>query len=159
MLLRGELDALLFYPPVRDVVDPHGGSYALVGHPGVRKLFPDVAAEGRRYFAATGIYPINHCVVVRRQLAQADPFLVEHLYAAFTTAKEEQERRRSSLLEPYWSTGVVSASLHASPDPAPYGFAANRRAIATISTYLYEQGLTDRVVDLAEIIPPNMLGT
>ena len=46
--------ALLFYPPVRDVVDPHG--YALVGHPGVRKLFPTWRAEGRRYFAATGMY-------------------------------------------------------------------------------------------------------
>jgi 4,5-dihydroxyphthalate decarboxylase len=159
LLLRNELDALLFYPPVRDVVDPHGGSYALVGHPGVRKLFPDAAAEGRRYFAATGMYPINHCVVVRRQLAETDPSLVERLYAAFTTAKHGQEQRRSSLLEPYRATGLVSANPAALPDPAPYGFAANRATIAAISTYLYEQGLTDRLVELAEIIPPSMLGT
>ena len=97
--------------------------------------------------------------MVRRQSAEADPSLVDRLFGAFVTAKQGQEQRCAALLEPYHAIGAVSANPGASPDPAPYGFAANSGTIATISTYLYEQGLTDRLVELAEIIPPSMLAT
>jgi 4,5-dihydroxyphthalate decarboxylase len=157
MLLRGDVDALLFYPPVYDVVDAHGGSVALARDPRARKLFADPAAEGRRFHAATGIYPINHCVVVRRSLAERDPSIVERIYAAFTAAKGLPERRIHGLLEPYLATGATNEI--ALRDPAPYGFAANKLAMSTIATYLYEQALTDRIVELDELMPPSMLET
>ena len=73
-------------------------------------------------------------------------------------AKACHEQRRLSLLEPYRATGVLGGELDVR-DPAPYGFAANRLAMSTIAGYLQEQGLTDRVVGLDEIIPASMLQT
>jgi 4,5-dihydroxyphthalate decarboxylase len=158
MLLRGDVDALLFYPPVFDVVDRRGGSIALANDPRARRLFPDVHVEGRRYYAATGVYPINHCVVIRRELAERDPSLVGCLYDAFVEAKASHERRRRTLMEPFRETGVFGGTGD-DRDPAPYGLAANRLAMETIAGYLHEQGLTDRVVQLDEIIPTPMLET
>ena len=48
----------------------------LEDRPEVRRLFPDPAAEGRRYFAKTGIFPINHGMVVRRSIAEKNPWVV-----------------------------------------------------------------------------------
>ena len=48
----------------------------------VRPLF-DRLAEGRRYYAKTGIYPINHAVVVRRSLVEQHPWIALKLYAAW----------------------------------------------------------------------------
>src|SRR5262249_58169324 len=62
MLLRGELDGALHYLVDKTLVDR-----STVDISGVtRYLFPDPAAEGRRFYAKTGLFPINHTVVVRR---------------------------------------------------------------------------------------------
>lgn len=38
----------------------------------MRTLSPDPIAESARYYAKTGIYPINHTVIMRRSLIDAD---------------------------------------------------------------------------------------
>ena len=66
MLIRGELDGSLHYLAENNLVDR-----STVDVSGVtRYLFPDPAAEGRRFFAKTGLFPINHTVVVRRSLLE-----------------------------------------------------------------------------------------
>ena len=66
MLLRGELDGSLHYLVDNNLVDR-----STVDVSGVtRYLFPDPAAEGRRFYAKTGLFPINHTVVVRRSLLE-----------------------------------------------------------------------------------------
>ena len=40
----------------------------LRAHDKVRTLFPDPLAESARYYAKTGIYPVNHVVIMRRSL-------------------------------------------------------------------------------------------
>ena len=55
MLLDGELDAVLGEK---------------VEHPGLKPLFPDVAAEEKAWFAKHGVVPINHMVVVSEKLVR-----------------------------------------------------------------------------------------
>jgi 4,5-dihydroxyphthalate decarboxylase len=59
MLASGELPAL---------VTPRIPSPFAARDPRVRRLFPDVIAAEREYFAATGIFPIMHVVVLRRDV-------------------------------------------------------------------------------------------
>src|SRR5260221_2671126 len=87
MLVSGELDATLLYLTHRNLVDRSRIDLSVDKR--VRALFPDRAAEGRRYYAKTGIYPINHTVVIRRPLVEKHPWIALNLYSAFAAARAE----------------------------------------------------------------------
>lgn len=57
MLERGEIDALISAVALQCV---------LKGSPKVRRLFRDYQTVKRDYFRRTGIYPIMHTVVIRK---------------------------------------------------------------------------------------------
>ena len=154
MLLDGRIDATLFYTVRNTILDRR--TIDLAADPRVAPLFPDPAAEGRRYYAATGTFPINHCVIVRRTLVDADPTLARRLYDAFVAAKAVLHERARSLLAPFAETsGVAPAAV--GTDPLAYGVRANRSTLETIARYLHEQALTERVVALDELFAPATL--
>ena len=65
MLVDGELDAVL-------------GEKS--EHPGLKPLFPDVAAEEKSWFAKHEVLPINHMVVVSASLSSAHPDAVREVF-------------------------------------------------------------------------------
>jgi 4,5-dihydroxyphthalate decarboxylase len=156
MLLAGEIDALYFYLPANNVLDR---SITLEGNQAVRPLFPDPLAEGVRYYRETGIYPINHCVVVRRSLVEKHPWIPLNLYAAFTASKEVGRRRVAEGILPFLEAGTVDASAREAlaRDPMPYGVQSNARVLSTIAAYQHEQGLVSRAVELDEVFWPSTL--
>jgi 4,5-dihydroxyphthalate decarboxylase len=157
MLMRGELDATLFYLADRNLVDRSRVDLSATAQ--VKPLFADRAAEGRRYYAKTGLYPINHTVVVRRSLLEQHPWIALNLFAAFGRAKERVAGRAQDYLRGFFALGLlgddVSRALAA--DPMAYGVKAARPVLETIARYVYEQGLTPRVVGLEEIFAPSTL--
>ena len=157
MLLDGRLDAALHYIVGNNVVDRSQAN--LADQPEVRLLFADPAAEGRRYFAKTGLFPINHAMVVRRSIAERHPWVVLNLYNAFRTAKDRWLAQVSEAVQSHVQLGMLApeaaAGLHA--DPFPYGVVANRRVLETIAAYSHEQGLTPRTLALDSIFPANTL--
>ena len=56
-------------------------------HPQIGWLFPDPVAAAKDYFKRTGIFPIMHIVGVRRELAQAHPWLPGAVFKAFERSK------------------------------------------------------------------------
>src|ERR1700760_1247295 len=64
MLLDGELDAILGEK---------------VEHPDLKPLFADVKAEEARWFAKHAVKPINHMVVVSRELSERHPDVVREV--------------------------------------------------------------------------------
>jgi 4,5-dihydroxyphthalate decarboxylase len=157
MLLRGELDATLYYYDQRNLVDR---AYTdLRGRPEIRPLFPDPGAEGRRYFAKTGIFPINHCVVVRRAVYERWPWVALNLYELFAAAKEVATRERIDLLQGHFEIGLLDRALGTAvaADPYPYGIRASRMVLETLAAALHEQGLTARTVGLDELFAPSTL--
>jgi 4,5-dihydroxyphthalate decarboxylase len=157
MLLEGELDAALLYLTDRNLVDR---STVEVSHQQcVKPLFADSDAEGRRYFAKTGIYPINHTVVIKRELLERHPWLAINVFHAFMAAKGEVEHEAREVLKAYLETGIIDpvAKKGLVEDPKAYGFKASQRALETISQYVHEQGLSDHRVALDEVFAPSTL--
>jgi 4,5-dihydroxyphthalate decarboxylase len=130
MLMDGAIDAILFYPAFGDAIDRKPDEHRAALR--ARTLFADPAAEGTRYFAATGILPVNHGVVVRRSLLRTQPDLARHAYDAL----------------------IASRDAGADAETFPYGIEANRTALETLTTYLYEQHLTARKLSLDELFVP-----
>lgn len=157
MLLAGELDASLLYLPERNLVDRSRADLSATAK--VRPLFADTAAEGRRYFAKTGIYPINHAVVVRRELLERHPWLAINVYHAFVAAKEEVEREARESVKAFFETGLVPPEYQTAldADPKPYGLKSSRKVVETIAQYVHEQGLTQRAVALEEVFAPQAM--
>jgi len=54
-----------------------------VDSPDVKPLIPDAAEAEAAWYRKTGIYPINHTVVVKDTLLQSDPSLAPRLFAGF----------------------------------------------------------------------------
>jgi 4,5-dihydroxyphthalate decarboxylase len=154
MLLDGSLDATLLYLRSPNLVDRSRAD--VESSPLIRPLF-DRSTESARSFARTGIFPINHGVVVRRSLLERHSWIALNLYEAFLAAKEHAMTRAAAALEPYASIGAVPGGLPSS-DPLPYGMIANRHVLATLAQYVHEQGLTDRLVGLDELFAASTLG-
>ena len=157
LLLAGELDASALYIADRNLVDRSGVD--LTGHQSVRRLFPNPVAEGARYYRKTGIYPINHGMIVRRSLLEEHPWVAVNLYQAFVAAKERVRARSREVLDPYFRLGLLPPAARDAldADPFPYGVKANRQTLETIARYSHEQGLTPRVLSLEEIFAPSTL--
>ncbi len=156
MLVRGELDGALHYLPERNLVDRSKVDVSGV----TRYLFPDPAAEGRRYFAKTGLFPINHTVVVRRSLLESHPWIALNLFSAFVAAKEEIARSGNAFLRWYFESGLLDGGVKrtlATNDPLAYGFKAARPVLETIAQYVHEQGLCARRVGLDELFAKSTL--
>ena len=54
----------------------------------VKRLFNDYRQTEKEYFQRTGIFPIMHTIVFRREIYEANPWAATSLYAAFVKAKE-----------------------------------------------------------------------
>lgn len=157
MLMEGELDATLLYLASPNLVDR--SRVDLMASGCVRTLFEDPAAERRRYYEKTSVYPINHTLVMRRSLYEQHPWIALNLYHAFVAAKEDAERQLAQTLVPYFETGMLdgNARLGLAQEPKPYGMKACRKVIETISQYVHEQGLAPRQVAIEEIFAPSTL--
>src|SRR5579875_1019424 len=146
MMLAGELDATLLY--IRggpgDLIDRSTAD--LAHHPDIRPLFPDPVAEGIRYFRKTGLFPINHGMVIRREIAERHPWAALNIFKAFQAAAAIADAERQAQAEDHILTGLIERNAETAlrRPAARHGVAANRRELETAARYSHEQGLTPR---------------
>jgi 4,5-dihydroxyphthalate decarboxylase len=157
MMVAGELDAVIFY-----LVDPNlidRSTVDLHHHPDIKPLFPDAQAEGVRFYRKTGLYPINHGMVIKRELAEKHPWALTNILKAFNRANELAERQRAEHVEYHIEAGLIPAEAgKALQTPIiSHGMIANRLVLETIAQYSNEQGLTPRVLKLDELFAANMM--
>ena len=114
MLRTGEIDAAAGLEPAE--------------HPDLRTLLPDPQAVDADWFHQTGIRPINHTLVARRDLLQAHRWLANELYRMVAEAKQR------------------------SGAPAPKdGLEPNRGALSRLARYAFEQHITPRSLTPEEL--------
>ena len=151
MMLSGELDATLMY-----IVDPNlvdRSTADLWHHPDIKPLFPDPQAEGVRYYQKTGLYPINHGMVMKREIAEKHPWAVLNVLKAFEKANALADRLRMEHTELYVEAGLLPGNAkEALESPLlRHGIVANRKVLETAAEYSHEQGLTPRLMKLNEV--------
>ena len=130
-----------------------------VDSPDVRPLFPNAGELEAAWYRKTGIYPINHTVVVKDSLLQADPTLGPRVFSAFKDAK-------GALLKQLAGGGELSGEAQTlaqrrkvvGDDPLPYGLAKNRRAMEAIIRFALDQKILPRAVEPEAMFPGNTLG-
>jgi len=151
MMAAGELDATLHYLSHDNLVDR--SRVDLLNHPQVKRLFPDPIAEGTRYYRKTGLYPINHGMVIKREVAEKHPWAVLNLYRAFQQANQMAEAQRREHVEYHLAAGLIApeAGMALAKPVLHHGIAANRAVLETAAQYSQEQGLTPRRVALDEL--------
>jgi ABC-type nitrate/sulfonate/bicarbonate transport system substrate-binding protein len=126
----------------------------------VKRLFPDVAAAEKDYYARTGIFPIMHVVVVRRDVYERHPWVAQSLSKAFTLAKDAAYgglRDTSALrfMLPWLTSHLEEAQELMSTDYWSYGLTqANHRTLATFLRYHHEQGLSQKPLTPEELFAP-----
>jgi 4,5-dihydroxyphthalate decarboxylase len=157
MMLAGELDAVIHYIVNANLVDRSTAD--LWNHPDIKPLFPDPVGEGIRYYRKTGLLPINHGMVIRRELAQRHPWAVLNLMKAFDRANEIAERQRLEHAAYHVATGLVppEAAQGLRTPLVRHGVKANRKVLETAAQYSLEQGLTPRRVGLEEVFASSTL--
>jgi 4,5-dihydroxyphthalate decarboxylase len=135
MLLDGQLDAIMSFGP-RDERLP-------VEKRRLRRLIPNVEEVERAYFRNTGIYPINHCVVIRSDLSARIPEIPRVLFHAYVDSKASAYKRRVGATMIPWGKRFWTDILDFfGGDPLPYGLTeANRKVISKLIDYLHEQKL------------------
>lgn len=151
-LASGGVDAaLVTLPPGDNLVDR--GRIDAASLPQVRRLFADPGAEGRRYFERTGVYPINHTLVVRRALLDRHPWIALNLYHAFVDAKRQATRDAVEALQAYVDIGLMPADTFTvlTHEPKNYGLKSTRATLETLVRYSHEQGLIERMLPLDEL--------
>jgi 4,5-dihydroxyphthalate decarboxylase len=113
MLLSGDIDA--------------GVALAGLDPAHVRTVVPDADAVAAAWSRRTGVYPMNHVVVVKDALLAEHPWLADELMRLF------------------------NASKRLADDSVPYGSAANRPAIDLLMRYAAEQGLIPHAYTVEEL--------
>jgi 4,5-dihydroxyphthalate decarboxylase len=153
MLATGELDA---------VYTPRTPACFRAGHPAVRRLFTDVRAVDADYYRATGIFPIMHVVVLRRDLYDAHRWAARSLYRALVAARaaawhDIDETASLRYMLPWLATDVEATRAVLGNDYWSYGLAGNETALATLINYSHAQGLARRAFAPSELFAPETL--
>jgi hypothetical protein len=152
-LARGEIDA---------IQAPREPSSLLRGEPDVGRLWPDFRPVEEAYLAETGIFPIMHVIVLRRELHEHHPWLAGSLQKAFTRSRdlayaalEDVGALATSL--PWQQAEVARTRELLGEDWWSYGLEANRHVLDTFLRYHHDQGLSHRRVTPDELFAPSAL--
>ncbi len=153
MLHDGQIDALY---------TARAPSSFRAGDGRVRRLFENYPEVERTYFRDTGIFPIMHAIVIRRDVYEANRWVAQSLYKAFVEAQRRTyaDLRESAALKamlPWLTAHVEEAVALMGEDFWPYGFARNRDTLRTFLRYSHEQGLAKRLLEPEELFAPETL--
>ena len=129
-----------------------------VDSPDVRPLIPNAAEAEAAWYRKTGIYPVNHTVVVRDSLLEADSTLAPRLFAAFKAAKAQFLDRLAAGAELSADEQALARRRSVvGDDPLPYGLARNRKAMDAVIRFAVDQKILPRAVGAEEMFARNTL--
>jgi 4,5-dihydroxyphthalate decarboxylase len=124
--------------------------------PDVVRLFPNYREIERDYYKRTGIFPIMHLVVLRRDVHEKYPFAASSLYEALKASRERALARMRDTgalryMLPWMTADLDEIDEVFGGDPWPDGVEANRNTLEALVTYLHEQGLIAKKIPIEDI--------
>ncbi|CAH0148783.1 hypothetical protein [Microbacterium sp. Bi121] len=154
MIGTGEIDAF-FGPRIPSSFEGPGSR--------VRRLFPDTKATEVEYFRDTGIFPIMHVVVIRRDVYEANPWTAQSLMQALNLARADAVERNydaSALrfMEPWLMMHLEEARELMGLDYWSYGVGErDRKVLDTFLRYHQEQGLSANRRTVEDLFAPEAM--
>jgi 4,5-dihydroxyphthalate decarboxylase len=134
MLAAGEIDAAI--------------GAGRVDSPDVKPLIPDAQSAAVAWFKKTGVYPINHTVVVKSEHLAADPSLAVKLFDAFKQAKAQAPADEA----------LAKTRDLLGTDPVPYGVEPNQATLDTVIRFNVEQKIIPQPVSVEDIFAKGTTG-
>ncbi len=128
----------------------------------VVRLFPEYMAEEKAYYKKTGMFPIMHTVVIRRDIYEKNRWVAQTLMKAFLKAQHltyEMQRQTAAhaAMLPWHNAHVEETRELMGNDYWPYGFEANRATLETFLKYHHQCGLSKRLLKPEELFAPETL--
>ena len=132
---------------------PHPPHSVMSGRVRTRRLFVDTQGEELRYFRKVGYFPIMHILALRKELAEAEPWIGKALMEMYAQSLEIAE---SYYEDPNWSRLAWGRHYYEREretlgDAWRNGFAVNRRNLERFIEYSHDQGL------ISELYAPERL--
>ena len=153
MLRSGEIDALHTARAPSCFTDGSGDA---------RRLFEDFQSVERTYFKRTGIFPIMHVIVIRRDIYQAHRWVAQTLMQSFREAQalayaEFEETAALKIMLPWLLAHLEETRREMGRDFWPYGVEPNRKGLETFLRYHHQQGLSPRKLEIDALFAPEAL--
>ena len=153
MLAVGELDA---------VYSPRTPRCFRAGNPAVRRLFSDVRGAEADYYRRTGIFPIMHVVVLRRDVYDAHRWAARSLFRALVAARDAawqgiDETASLRYMLPWLPAELEATRAVLGANYWSYGLPGNEKTLATLIGYSHAQGLIRRAFAPAELFASEVL--
>jgi 4,5-dihydroxyphthalate decarboxylase len=143
----------------RDMVDmfEKGEVAAAIGDikansPEIRQLIPNAREAGFAYYRKTGIYPVNHTVVVHDDLLAENPDFAQALFDALNASKDAYVNSLDSITDPKPADELAIALRDGTGgDPFRNGVEPNRKALEALVQFAYEQHITPQKFSVEEL--------
>ena len=135
LVVEGTIDAFLA-PITKDEQNPEEERK-------LRPIFPDTESEERNYYKNTGIYPLNHTIVIHNDVLVKHPSLPLTLFNAFCHSKEKFYKEEG-MQDPWGET--------TNNDYMSFGLSDKNIEIVNILLgYLFEQKLITKIPNIEEL--------
>lgn len=153
MLETGEIDALL---------SARIPSTYRSGTGNVTRLFENYVEVEAEYFKKTGIFPIMHTIIIKREIYRKHPWIAVNLFKAFCDSKQvvmddylDTSALRVTL--PWLVNEVEHTKALMGDDWWPYGISKNKKTLETFLRYHHEQGLSKKRMTIDDLFAPETL--
>ncbi len=128
-----------------------------VDPPDIQRLIPDARDAGFAYFRKTGVYPINHALVIKDSLLTDEPELARELFRTFQEAKNIYLAHLDAGQNLSVADETAIANKQVVGDPLSFGVRANRKAIETLVQFAVDQQIIPKAFRPEDLFPPNTL--
>jgi 4,5-dihydroxyphthalate decarboxylase len=150
MLREGEIDGFIGPRSLRCFDE---------GHPNVGRLFDKGFEAAAEHYERTGIFPIMHVLGVKKEIADANPWLPGALLKAFTQSKAMaqaalQDTSATKVTMPFVEDTLTAARRLLGPEIWTYGVPGNERVLDAFLDLHHRQGLSERRMSVEEVFHP-----
>jgi 4,5-dihydroxyphthalate decarboxylase len=111
------------------------------GATGLEHLISDPLTAGAAYYGKTGVYPINHTIVVKDEVLRDRPEIAQTLFQAFKASKDAHLARLDARTDLNSADETAIALAEIVGDPFPFGVEPNRKAVDTVIGFALDQGV------------------
>ncbi|MBL4919189.1 hypothetical protein [Szabonella alba] len=142
LLADGQIDAM-WSPPRPNGFDPDNGP--------ITRLFPDFRPVEETYFNTTGIFPMQHLIILRRDVWDAAPWIGKSLVQAFQASNAAFEAAQTGFPDafPWMAAEIPDTRAILGEDPYSHGLTdRNIHALETFIAQALDAGIIDRSVSV-----------